>query len=565
MATYGTIYLVCLVLSFALCGIYVRIHSKQHDIHYMSISLLLVLINYSLFAYTQASSLESALDTFYFYYAAMAFLPPMMLRLTSEICKIKNKLYLDINYLAAGVIATLIIASKKTNLFVQSFSANMKTGLYDIRFGIIMNIFVIYILINLIMLLSLTFISKNKERISIRCYLYVVASAFVFYISGVLNEALPGPFDFTPISSVLMQIILIILSTKIPLYDVESVISESLEKYGEMGIVIFDRKRRLLGYDNHIDASVADFRTYKIDYPLPESFYFHDMINDMIDKVDTCDESQKKIIKYGDDYYQFEISKLLMNDKFCGYQLTVIDVTTNQKYIKLIEDFNTKLEDEVNRQTNQILAMQDKVILGIAEIIESRDNSTGGHIKRTSKLVEILTEELKKEKLFNVPPMFYSYLISAAHMHDLGKVAVPDSILNKPGKFTPEEYEQMKEHAAKGGIIVGKVLEELNVPKFIEIAQNVAHYHHERWDGNGYPDKLKGEQIPLEARIMAVADVYDALVSKRVYKDQFDYEKAYNIITEGMGTQFDPKLITAFKNCVPLFESYYDQEERHAE
>ena len=127
-------------------------------------------------------------------------------------------------------------------------------------------------------------------------------------------------------------------------------------------------------------------------------------------------------------------------------------------------------------------------------------------------------------------------------MHDLGKIAIDDSILRKPGRFTPEEFEVMKTHSAEGARIVSDILKDTDDEEFRKIAVNVAHYHHERVDGSGYPDGLKGDEIPLEARIMAIADVYDALVSKRVYKESYSFEKADRIIIEGMGTQFDPSL-----------------------
>ena len=142
-------------------------------------------------------------------------------------------------------------------------------------------------------------------------------------------------------------------------------------------------------------------------------------------------------------------------------------------------------------------------------------------------------------------------------MHDLGKIAVDDDILRKPGRFTPGEYDQMKRHAAEGARIVHEILEGTEDEDFRRIAENVAHYHHERWDGSGYPEGLRGEEIPLEARIMAVADVYDALVSKRVYKDSMPFDKADAIILSGMGTQFDPALQPFYAAARPKLEAYY--------
>ena len=142
-------------------------------------------------------------------------------------------------------------------------------------------------------------------------------------------------------------------------------------------------------------------------------------------------------------------------------------------------------------------------------------------------------------------------------MHDLGKIAVDDAVLRKPGRFEPEEFEKMKQHAAEGARIVKEILKATDDADFRIVAENVAHYHHERWDGSGYPEGLKEEHIPLEARIMAIADVYDALVSKRVYKESMSFEKADAIIMEGMGKHFDEKLKPFYVAARPKLEAYY--------
>ena len=144
-------------------------------------------------------------------------------------------------------------------------------------------------------------------------------------------------------------------------------------------------------------------------------------------------------------------------------------------------------------------------------------------------------------------------------MHDLGKIAVDDAVLRKPGRFTPEEFEIMKTHAAEGARIVHEILKETDDFTFHLLAENVAKYHHERWDGSGYPEGLKGEAIPLEARIMAVADVYDALVSKRVYKDAMSFEKADSIMKESFGKHFDKRLEKYYLAAKPKLEEYYSK------
>ena len=204
-------------------------------------------------------------------------------------------------------------------------------------------------------------------------------------------------------------------------------------------------------------------------------------------------------------------------------------------------------------------ALKEKLVLGMATMVEGRDNSTGGHIKRTSKVVELIVDEMLKDSSLPYHHKFYNDIIKAAPMHDLGKIAVDDVILRKPGRFTPEEFEKMKSHAAEGAKIVKEILKDSDDIEFETVAVNVAHYHHERWDGSGYPQGLKGEEIPIEARIMAIADVYDALVSKRVYKDEFSFDEANNIILNSMGTHFDKDLEKYYLLAKDKIENFYSK------
>ncbi|MBR6987634.1 MAG: HD domain-containing protein, partial [Clostridiales bacterium] len=240
-------------------------------------------------------------------------------------------------------------------------------------------------------------------------------------------------------------------------------------------------------------------------------------------------------------------------------------------YMKLLANYNDRLSDEVAQKTENIVKMHNKLILGMATMVESRDNSTGGHIRRTSDVVKVLVDEIRKDEdsadgrknirfLFGKEGLteeFCKNMIQAAPMHDLGKIAVDDAVLRKPGKFTPEEFAEMKKHAAEGARIVDQILGGTENEAFHKLAVNVAHYHHERWDGSGYPEGLKGEEIPIEARIMAIADVYDALVSKRVYKDKFSFGDADRIMMESMGKHFDKRLERYYLSAKPRLEEYY--------
>jgi putative two-component system response regulator len=223
-----------------------------------------------------------------------------------------------------------------------------------------------------------------------------------------------------------------------------------------------------------------------------------------------------------------------------------------------IEEYRKDLEGAVRRQTAKIEKIQHELIISLANLIESRDGSTGEHVKRTSQYVELIVNELYARHMFPevINEDYIRNLVKAAPMHDIGKISVPDKILQKPGKLTEEEFEAMKSHAAEGGKIIRTTMGEIEEKAYIDIAADVASYHHEKWNGKGYPEGLSGEAIPLSARIMAVADVFDALISKRCYKEPMPLEQAFGIIEESAGEHFDPKIAQVFLELRPQIEEY---------
>lgn len=208
-------------------------------------------------------------------------------------------------------------------------------------------------------------------------------------------------------------------------------------------------------------------------------------------------------------------------------------------------DKQLALSEKVREEMETRHRMQDHVIEVLANLIETRDAGTGKHIIRTKSYVEMIAAAMRRDPKY-APILTDEYIErmkSAAPLHDVGKISIPDSILLKPGKLTKEEFEIMKTHAPIGGEIIKKLFSGMDELSFLDMAEEIAASHHERWDGTGYPGGLKGEEIPLSARIMAVADVYDALVSVRVYKDAISPKDALGIIYEESGTHFDPDII----------------------
>jgi putative two-component system response regulator len=215
---------------------------------------------------------------------------------------------------------------------------------------------------------------------------------------------------------------------------------------------------------------------------------------------------------------------------------------------KELKNFNDNLQKMVDEKTKTVLELQDSILKTVADLVESRDDITGGHIERTQRGVGLLVEALRDHPVFGreVSEWDIKLLLQSSQLHDVGKIAISDRILQKPGRLDSEEFTEMKKHAAFGVQIIEKIEASTSASDFLKYAKIFAGTHHEKWDGSGYPNGLVGEKIPLQGRIMALADVYDALVSERSYKKAFSHTEAVKIIQEGKESQFDPALVDIF-------------------
>lgn len=221
------------------------------------------------------------------------------------------------------------------------------------------------------------------------------------------------------------------------------------------------------------------------------------------------------------------------------------ELTSRVKTHLELSMYRKSLEVQVEARTQEIESLKNVIIEAMGGLAEYRDNETGQHIKRTQLYIKALCEALMEKEAYpeTITPEYIQLFFKSAPLHDIGKVGIRDVVLLKPGKLTAEEFENMKYHAKFGEDVITKLIEKSGPTGFLDLAKEIAGGHHEKWDGSGYPKALKGEKIPLSARIMAVADVYDALVSKRIYKPAFSHEDALKLIKEGKGTHFDPTLV----------------------
>ena len=222
-----------------------------------------------------------------------------------------------------------------------------------------------------------------------------------------------------------------------------------------------------------------------------------------------------------------------------------------------LKHINDNLQKIVEEKTEEVLELQNAVLKTMSNLVEYRDDVTGGHVERTEHFLETLIDEMINQKVYKevLETWDIKLFLQSAQLHDVGKIAIRDNILMKPGSLTAEEFEEMKKHTTFGEKVIEKIQESAKESVFLTHAKIMAGAHHERWDGSGYPRGLSGANIPIQGRLMAFVDVYDALISERPYKKAFTPEQALQIIKEGRGTQFDPSLVDVFTSAVRRFQT----------
>ncbi len=463
-----------------------------------------------------------------------------------------------LGYLVAAAHLLLVWESFGTNLYYSSITVTKTAAgsITKMTSGPLKIFHVIYLCLALVLIVALLiFAYLKKGNYSRRILHNYSVAAILMILTYAVETIFDADFTFLPYLYVLLEIMVAVTYDHIHLHDIAGVISEQ-EKYSEQrGYVTIDLKLRLMSFNDKALDFVPFIKSIQIDEPIPESeSFFLDMVEAFKKK-----KISKKKYTVGDRTFECEIAEITHKngEKVDGYLFDFRDATEEQKAIDVMTSYNETLNAEIEKKTENILNIQRKITVGMANIIENRDNNTGGHVKRTSDVIGIIVDEIIKSHEFSISQEFAEDIVRAAPMHDLGKISIDSSILCKPARLTDEEYAIMKTHSVKSGEMVKILLDGVEADHFVNTAYNVARYHHERWDGKGYPEGLVGNMIPIEARIMAIADVYDALVSKRCYKESLSFEKAKEIMLEGMGTQFDPNLRRIFLGCACKLEDYY--------
>ena len=396
---------------------------------------------------------------------------------------------------------------------------------------------------------------KTYSRRTLALYIVLVGIGMLIYT---LEYILNTDFSALPFLYMIGDVLIALYYDRSHMHDISALIIQNEKNHNSRGYLAIGTNGWFLSANEKCFDFLPELRKQRADTRVPEDSPAGKILNRMIRNY-TDNGVETSTFRIGEMTCAYEISAFSFRrgGMTRGYLIDLRDVTEEKRNLEILADFNRKLNQEVEEKTHSIENIQQKLVLGLADMVENRDSNTGGHVKRTSDVIRILVEDIQARQYFPMDETFAKDIIRAAPMHDLGKVSIDSSILNKPGRLTPEEYDTMKTHSTISGQMVHLLLDGVEEEHFVRTAFHVARFHHERWDGNGYPEGLVGEMIPLEARIMSIADVYDALVSKRVYKEPMSFEKAAQIMVEGMGTQFDPNMLLVFLNCREKLEHYY--------
>lgn len=557
-------YFLVFALSLVLTGSFL-IRNKNVDTVFILFSILITINCGGRYLLAVSKSLEMAIWANKFLYIGGIYAPIFILLVLSRLCNIKiSRVLLIFLNLYAALVMCLVFTIGKYGIYYKNVELGIGNG-YSYLIKSYGPLHVLYPLMMIMYALSMVFYIfyavRKRNQISFRVVMTICITCISIILIYILERVTHSTISFLSVGYLVGIILLIKFFERLNMYDMSSNIVASIERMNEYGYIVFDNIYRYVNANSMIKELFPEINQWQIDEKvMPSESYLYKEVVEYLIMWNGQDKSDK-IIRAGDLFFQCTIRKISYGKKEnIGYLLEFVDKTLERKYYNAIEEYNITLEKEVAEKTENILHIKDMMVLGMADMVESRDNNTGGHIKRTSSVVSIFSSKLNEFcDEFGFDETFLKQVKKAAPMHDLGKIAIDDVVLRKPGKYTEEEFNEIKRHTVEGARIVENILGGIEDGYFVQIAKNIACYHHEKWNGQGYPLGLAGTNIPIEARIMALADVFDALVSKRCYKEAFSYDKAFEIIEESLGTHFDPKLGKIFLMCRNELEKLYSE------
>lgn len=540
-----------ILFAIAVLYLFILLYRFRHgvSVYYYFLSICIILVNFGYWQISVAKTVGEALVATRASYLGSSFVGFFMVCCISQLVKINIPTVVRTFFVSlSSLVAALAMTVGYTDIYYKSAELITEEGFSHLvkEYGVGHILFILQIIVFMCYGLGMVAVAFfRQKKVS---YISSIGALAVMLSVSVVYFIKAGSYSLLPLAYDAGFAVVLVLLKRISLYNTVGLSQEILRDSTEYGFATFDSHMRFLDCDSMARKWFPELNELKIDYSVQDcSTEFLKQVNEWI-----CGDGGNRLRLFycGQQIILAKCSVLARKTKKKVFCIRLQDDTKQQEHTRLIENYNRDLEKNVALKTKRLEQIQNDITVGMASIVENRDANTGGHIRRTSEIVRIFVRSLMKDgDLPEIDESFAGCIIRSAPLHDFGKIAISDAILNKPGKYTPEEYEEMKKHPTFGADIVERILQNSEDTEFKRIAKNIAHYHHEKWDGSGYPKGLKGTEIPIEARIMALADVFDALVSKRVYKEKFSFDEALKIIKDSCGSHFDPFLCEKFLSC----------------
>ena len=557
----GSFYVVLFIISSLLLVALMTAFRNKIPFFYVLFFASVVIVNYGYMKQAYVHNVEAAIDSIQTVYLGTVFVPFFINMCISDLCKFKIRRRFQLIFLLIGwTIFGLVCTIGKYDWYYKSVDVEYINGMSIIKktYGPLHNLYYLYVGGAVVVATFIIIhVFRTRKNVSYHTMVLLLLSQVVTVGVYAVEKLTHTAYTLVPLSFIITEVLTLILLIRITMFDVEGISAKAMIKSKLFGFILIDKSGKYLGCDGEANVWFPELKDIRVDSNISE--IDTPLFNQINSWFNRSNKINKAHITSGNLYIELEhvhMHERRYNEVHCVY---LHDDTKKREYETLLKKYNETLAQRVTEKADKIQKIQSDIVLSMASIVENRDGNTGGHITRTSSIVKIFTEHLRsKEFADKLTPGMIDDIVQAAPLHDFGKIAIPDRILNKPGKFENDEYDIMKQHAEKGAVIVSQILKNVDDVQLKRVAINVAHYHHEKWDGTGYPEGISGENIPFEARVMALADVFDALVSKRVYKEPLSYDDAFKIIRESGGTHFDPVLCEAFLECRPQLEELYN-------
>ncbi len=535
--------------------------SRQHGSRLQTILVILLYsLLFNIVGYTlemEAKTQELAMQSVKMTYIGKPFVVFTMYVFVMEYCGVSiKKSRRNFFYAICVAIAGLVYTNEYHHLFYSSVSYT-NDGLFPhlvLKHGIFYNLYsviLLYYFVGMVYVCVRKYRQNDSEIIRKQVSVLMVMVLFSCGCLVLFLFNLTNGYDTTALAYIVAVFLFERLMRKYKLFDTLTLAKEEAVEHMSNGLIVVNVYGDMVYSNDEADRVLLYIRKHGN----KGIEYLEELANNSKYMfVDECSQGDGN--KHADSekcVYELTMHEIFRNENSYGKILLITEITDSYYYTE-------RLQNELKKKTREVISIQRDIIGSFASMIEARDGITGLHIKNTANLVKVLVNVMKNNPKYSgiITDEYAQMTAAAAHLHDIGKIAIPDRILQKEGKLTDEEFAIMKTHPVEGAKILENTIKGLESDAYYQIAHDMVLYHHEKYDGSGYPTGISGKNIPLTARIMAVADVYDALRSKRHYKDGFSKEKSMAIMEESKGTHFDADIVTIFLEHIDEMEAVLD-------